>query len=103
MLKLFTVSGAKAEIKRLQDFVDLVESYTADTMDKAIILEYAYTNSIVKVSEKLGIDQDYVRSLICSKGKDELHKKLRSMYMLKTKGTRRKPKDNLSYAEYYEE
>jgi hypothetical protein len=48
MTKLITVERAKSEIKRLQYYVNLVESYEADTLDKAIIKEYAFTNSVKK-------------------------------------------------------
>ncbi|MGG3469223.1 hypothetical protein ABES02_17315 [Neobacillus pocheonensis] len=81
MTKLITVDRAKAEIKRLQHYVDLVESFEADTLDKAIIMEYAYTNSIIKVTENLNIERDYALSVIKRKGQDELHKMMRSMYM----------------------
>jgi hypothetical protein len=60
MTKLITVDRAKAEIKRLQNFVNLVESYEADTLDKAIIKEYAFTNSIVEVTKRLNVDRKYV-------------------------------------------
>lgn len=39
MGKLITVERAKREIKKLQEYVDLVESYEADTLDKLIIKE----------------------------------------------------------------
>jgi hypothetical protein len=41
MPKLLTVRQAKEEIKRLQIYVDLAESYEADTLEKLIIKEYA--------------------------------------------------------------
>lgn len=49
MSKLMTVERAKNEIKRLQEYVDLVESYEAESLENMIIKEYAYTNSIVGV------------------------------------------------------
>ncbi|MEF7664378.1 MULTISPECIES: hypothetical protein [Bacillus cereus group] len=39
MGKLITVERAKREIKKLQEYVDLVESYEADTLEKLIITE----------------------------------------------------------------
>ena len=47
--KLITVKKAKEEVKRLQDYLELVENYTADTIEKWVIKEYAYTNSMLKV------------------------------------------------------
>jgi hypothetical protein len=46
MEKLITVRRAKEEIKRLQEYIDLAESYEADTLEKLIIKEYAFTNSM---------------------------------------------------------
>ena len=90
--KLITVSKAKEEIKRLQRFVELVESYEEDTIDKKIIKEYAYTNSIEKVHTKLNVDKEYINKVIRRLGKDELHKLIRTGYMQKTKHNRRKYK-----------
>jgi hypothetical protein len=50
--KLITVSRAQAEIKRLQQYISLVEEYQADTLEKWIIKEYAYTNSITEVVKR---------------------------------------------------
>jgi hypothetical protein len=85
MTKLITVDRAKAEIKRLQEYVYLVESYRADTVVQSIIKEYAITNSIAKVTENLNLDREYVTSVIKRRGSDELHKLVRSGYMYKTK------------------
>ena len=90
MSKLITVERAKQEIKRLQHYIDLVESYPGDTTENRVIKEYAKTNSIVKVTENLKLEREYVTSIIKSKGKDELHKLMRSGYMEKTKSNRKK-------------
>jgi hypothetical protein len=42
---LITVRKAKEEIKRLQFYINLVEDYEADTLEKLIIKEYAFENS----------------------------------------------------------
>jgi hypothetical protein len=99
---LITVQRAQAEIKRLQHYVDLVESYSADTLEKWIIKEYAYTNSIIEVTKRandrnfsrngLEIDKVYVTSVIANKATDELHKILKSGY--KRKAKLNKPRKN---------
>ncbi|MBT2736551.1 hypothetical protein [Bacillus sp. ISL-7] len=88
MAKLITVDRAKEEVKRLQQFINLVESYQSDTLEKQIIKEYALTNSIVKVTQNLNIEREYATSVIKSRGSDELHKLMRSMYMTKTNPNR---------------
>ncbi|TWE08738.1 hypothetical protein FB550_101766 [Neobacillus bataviensis] len=88
MTKLITVDKAKAEIKRLQYYVDLVESYETDTLDRAIIKEYAITNSIEKVTKSLNVGREYATEVIKRRGTDELHKMMRSGYMLKTRPNR---------------
>jgi hypothetical protein len=95
MVQFNTVEKAKGEIEKLQHFIHLVESYETDTLDKAIIKEYAITNSIPKTISTLNtigyavdnkeVDHDYVVSLLKKIGKDELHKHVRSVYMKKTK------------------
>jgi hypothetical protein len=98
MTYLISVEKAKEEIKRLRQYIDLVENYEANTLDKFIIKEYALTNSIdktVKAVNAVGyaiyhkeVERDYVVSLLKKRGKDELHKLVRSAYMQKTKYTR---------------
>jgi uncharacterized protein YceH (UPF0502 family) len=95
---LISVEKAREEILKLQQYIDLVETYEADTLDKLIIKEYALTNSIdktVKAVNAVGyainqkvVERDYVVSLLKKRGKDELHKLVRSAYMEKTKYTR---------------
>lgn len=88
MTKLITVDLAKKEIKRLQEYVALVESYEAETLEKQIVKEYAITNSINKVSERLSIDRDVVIDVLKSLGKDELHKIVRTGYFHKVNSIR---------------
>lgn len=93
MLK--TVESAKKGIKELQDFVFLVENYDTSTLERKVLKEYAYLGSIIKVVEKINkefgstINSAYVSQLIKSKPKDELHKVLKSNYLLKTRPSRR--------------
>lgn len=90
MFKLITVQRAVDEIKSLQYYVDLVEGYEANTLEKWIIKEYAYTNSIVEVVRRanirnitnggLPLDREFVTAVIRGKASDELHRILQSGY-----------------------
>jgi len=67
-IKLITVPRAQAEIRRLQQYLTKVEEYQADTLEKWIIREYAYTNSITEVVKRanakgMNIDQPYAKSV----------------------------------------
>jgi hypothetical protein len=90
--KLITVSRAEAEIKRLQHYITLVEDYQADTLEKWIIKEYAYTNSINEVVKRanakgITLDQAYAKSVLKGKATGELHKMLQSGYLARLKST----------------
>lgn len=85
-----TLEKAKIEIKKLQYYVDLVEAYQPNTLEEEIIKEYAMTSSIPQVSKKLSVSYEKVLEVISSKGKDELHKIVRSGYMKKTKFNRKR-------------
>lgn len=50
MAKLITVQRAEKAMQQLQYYI-LVESYEADTLEKWIIKEYAYTNRLVEVNK----------------------------------------------------
>lgn len=92
MTKLITYKKAKEEIKRLQRYCDLVESYQTDTLEKIIIKEYCLTNSMTKVIEKLnylGVTRESVVSIINGKPQNELHKIVKSGYLYKTRPSRR--------------
>ena len=93
-MKLITPQRAKEEVKRLQEYIDLVESYQADTLEKWIVKEYAFTNSMIEVVRRANhrgltnngspIDQKFVVSVINSnKVNDELHRLLRLGYRQK--------------------
>ncbi|PLR81835.1 hypothetical protein CVD25_15310 [Bacillus canaveralius] len=100
MAKLITLKRAAEEIKRLQEYISLVESYEADTIDMLLIKEYAKTNSLKEAVSILNtrgythtidgepIDQQYAVSVIKGKTTDELHKILKSGYLLKTRKNR---------------
>ena len=73
-MKLITPQRAKEEVKRLQEYIDLVESYQADTLEKWIVKEYAFTNSMIEVVRRANhrgltyngspIDQKFVVPLL---------------------------------------
>ena len=98
MTKLKTVGQAKKKIAELQSFVDLVEGYHAETLEQQIIKEYAYLGNLGKVAEKVNEmgylihGQPYkgtdITDVIRGKGNDELHKVIRSGYLLKTRHIR---------------
>lgn len=88
--KLITVTRAQNEINRLQHYISLVEEYQADTLERWIIKEYAYTNSITEVVKRanaLGktLDLSYAKSVLKGKPSDELHRILRSGYFARLK------------------
>ncbi|MFP5111812.1 hypothetical protein ACSU64_05470 [Bacillaceae bacterium C204] len=88
--KFITLDRAKSEIKRLQYYVNLVETYEPINLEQEIIKEYAKTSSIPEVSKRLNVSYEKVVEVISSRGKeDELHKIMRSWYMHKTKNQRK--------------
>lgn len=98
MPSLITVRRAQEEIKRLQYYVDLAENYEAYTLEKFIIKEYAFTNSIEEITRILDrrgytingetIGREYVTAIINGKASDELHRILKSGYVKRTKHSR---------------
>jgi phage tail protein X len=88
--KLITVPRAEAKIRRLQQYITLVEEYQADTLEKWIIKEYAYTYSITEIVKRanakgMALDQAYAKSVLKGKASDELHKTLRAAYLPRLK------------------
>jgi hypothetical protein len=86
--KFMTLDRAKNEIKKLQYYCMLIETNKPINLEQEIVKEYAITNSIKKVCEKLTVSHEKVVDVITTLGKDELHKIVRSGYMQKTKHTR---------------
>jgi hypothetical protein len=103
MTAFMSIEKANNEIKRLQHYIELIENYQTDTLDKFIVLSYAKTNSIDKTLELVmesryslehkPIERDYIVKVLKQIGKDELHKLVRSAYMAKTKDHRRKARN----------
>jgi hypothetical protein len=96
--KFITIDKAKAEIKRLQDYVNLVEAYQPSNLEEEIIKEYATKSSIPEVSKKLNVSYEKVVEVISSKGRI-LHKIVRSGYMKETKPHRTRESRHLSLQE----
>ncbi|MBN8194200.1 MULTISPECIES: hypothetical protein [Bacillaceae] len=103
MVKLITVKKAEEEITRLQEYIDLVESYEVNSLDSWIIKEYATTNSmkeIIKKGTAAGmiqqngepVDHSYVVSVINGKASDKLHRLIKSGYRLRIKPSQKAPK-----------
>lgn len=100
MEKLITVERARAEIDRLQRFVDLAENYKINTLERWIIREYAYTNSIKEVVERAKasqltrdgyyMDREYIISVINGKPEDELHRIMKAGYRHKIRPNKRR-------------
>lgn len=96
-MRFLTIPQAKMEIKRLEMFIDLVESYEADCIEKWIIKEYSFTSSVPEVVQRATernlnavIDKKYVSDVLNSKPKDELHRLVRQGYRNKSKHLRKK-------------
>jgi len=99
MAKLITVEKAQKEVIRLKHYLNLVENYETDTIEKWILKEYAITNSIKQIVQNASehhfnhrgclIDRQFVTDVIKSKPNDELHKILKSGYLYKTRQNRR--------------
>lgn len=98
VVKLMKVNRAKEEVKRLQDYINLVESYQTDTLKKKIIKEYAYTNSVAEIVRNYKkdnilyngytIDKDFVISVLTGKASDPLHRLIKISYLTKIKKIR---------------
>lgn len=99
MDRLITVSKAKQKAEELLNYIELAESYEADTLEKLIIKEYAYTNSInqvLNILEERGVLKDGrpveksdVVAAIKSRGKDPLHQIIRRGYLVKIRCNKR--------------
>jgi hypothetical protein len=95
LTKLITVIKAKEEVKRLNEYIEMVESYQADTLEKFIIKEYSYTNSITEIVKRLArrdikldgrpVEREYVTMVIKRKASDPLHRMMKSWYLRKSK------------------
>lgn len=100
MKLLPTIEKAKKEIEKLEAYITLVENYKEDTLEQKILKTYAYTGSIQKVKAEINtlranenlppVDSADISNVINSKSNDQLHKMLKTNYLRKTKGKRKK-------------
>jgi hypothetical protein len=100
LMKILTVPRAKEGIRKLQHFINLVESYEADCLEKWIIKEYAYTSSIREVVRRgnqkgftfngVELDHEFVKNIIASSPKDELHRIVQANYKIRIKSVKKK-------------
>lgn len=97
--KLITLDKAIKEVERLKTYIELIEEYETDTLEKWVIKQYALTNSIKKIIEiaevegmtnsDLPLDRKYISGVINGKVMDELHRVLRQGYRQKIKPNKR--------------
>lgn len=95
MNRLKTLDSVKEEIRKLEEYVELVETYKTETLTQKIIKAYACTNSLAKTLSIVNvelkennqplIELSLVIDLIKSKPQDELHKLVRANYFSKVK------------------
>ena len=97
--RLITLDKAKAKVEKLNHYIDLVENYETDTIEKWIIKQYAITNSVKKILEiadEEGITHEgdqlahqFAVSVINGKKMDQLHHILRVGYRRKYRSNKR--------------
>lgn len=98
MRTLITVDKAREEIKWLQNYIQLVENYDTNTIEKRILKEYAHIGNSQKVATKLNCEglsinkrdilpQD-VTAIIRSKAADDLHKIIKRGFQYKFRNKR---------------
>jgi hypothetical protein len=106
-MKLVQVDKAKEEIiklheeiRELERFIEIAESYEADTFEKKVIKEYAFIGNVATVATKMNeagysiegrklISND-ISEIIKQKPIDELHKFVRKSFMQRRKGINRR-------------
>lgn len=91
-----TLEQAKKDLQEIQEYVLLIEKYQPDSFAQQVIHTYVIHGSITKTSEVLSsqghtIEQEEVSAIIKSTPvKDDLlHKKIKSLYLKKTRASRR--------------
>lgn len=94
------IEQARNRIKELENFIEMVENYNADTFEKEAVKLYVLTESVSKVAEELN-DKGYrvgnrkvigkdVSDILRSKDEDDLHALAKKMFSRnKNKASRR--------------
>lgn len=95
---LITYEKAKKEVEKLQKYINLIDNYEVDSLEKFIIKNYALTNSSSGVIKKFNaanihmkyppLSRDYVLGVIKKAPIDELHKIIGNGYRNKYKKIR---------------
>lgn len=94
-----TLEQAKKDLQELQNYVSLIEEYQPKNFIQEVIRSYTIHGSIAKAAATLSnqghlIEQEEVSNIIKSTpaNDDFLHKKIKSLYLKKTRTTRRTTK-----------
>lgn len=99
---MLTYQNAKDEVEFLLSYISLIENHKIESIEDLIIYEYAIYNSISKVIKNINLDNEllnlnsysitpsFVKDIIMSSPKNELHKLIRKQYLIKTRPQRRR-------------
>lgn len=101
---VLTYEKAKREVIYLSRYINLIDNYKIEVLDDWIIHQYAIHSSVSKVIRnsknensvyfsQLNFDllnPSYIKDLIMSPPKDELHKLIKKEFLIKTRPQRRK-------------
>lgn len=92
---MMTYARAKREIQSLQNYLDLIDHFEIHSIEDFIIHKYAIHNSISKVIKEIRkndhssfsnhseVTPDFVKKVILSKPKNELHSMINRYYKKK--------------------
>src|SRR5699024_10769065 len=103
---LKSYNQAKKEAKLLLDYIKLIEQFEINTLSDLIIYQYAIHNSISKVIKEIKsknasfsftieyeqITPDFIKNIILTIHKNQLHTTIRKGYLRKTKPQRNSKK-----------
>lgn len=91
-----TLEQSKRDLQEIQEYVELIEEYRPENFVQVVIHAYVIHGSIAKTAQVLNnqghnIEQEGVSTIIKSPPtKDDLlHKKVKSLYLKKTRSSRR--------------
>lgn len=96
-----TLEQAKKDLQIIQDYIDLIENYQPESLEQHTIYIYSLVGNVIKTAELLNhngfridgrlIEPNEISELITSRpAKDDLlHKKIKSLYLKKTRANRR--------------
>ncbi|HWL23352.1 MAG TPA: hypothetical protein VNR38_06320 [Ureibacillus sp.] len=108
-----TLDQAKKDLKVIQDYVDLIENYQPKDFRQHVIYTYMQQGNLEKTANEMNkkgfkiadryIEPEDIKTIIISNPPidDLLHKKLKSLYLKKTRANRRTSKPLPSGSSYY--